>query len=575
MGGGVMERYRYKISGILTTKSPLHIGSGQEIEKTVNDENNKEKNVKIQSVVTDKKGKPFIPASALKGSLGDLARIIKEQEPDLSDIIKALFGAKGPDNEEDKGQGGAVLFQDARIDEQASSLPPLFNNREAHEQNAKIPLYWNPQRYTYIITGNALDRVTRTVSKHKLYFKEVVPSGTSFKVNILCDGISKDELNFLLNLLDKFDGTASGMRLGAETAHGFGKIKWNNKPDRPSVTGLISQNNIETWLNQSHSPFEGFPDLSANYFKPDKANKIDTQNIVSQIKLYPNTLIFRLKISFDGAFMINDPSQAYEGSGGESLNHVYLKDESGKVVLKSRSLHGALRTQAERIVRTIAPEKLRLEKACYPVSKDSSCRPEFPAHELLIFKNNQYICLTCRLFGCKGWRSPVSISDFTIVSTEQSGQELNQEFVAIDRFTGGAAEGQKFRARYVYQPVLEGEIRIDLDRIDLPHAGLLVFLMRDLIEGDIFPGFGKSKGFGRCTAKILKIIPPEEWPKWINSSVQSVRELTGDESELADHMNLLRENNNQNIFNETEQYFLGSLLDALMGELEQSTKGDK
>jgi len=120
------------------------------------------------------------------------------------------------------------------------------------------------------------------------------------------------------------------------------------------------------------------------------------------------------------------------------------------------------------------------------------------------------MCITCRLFGCKGWRTPVSISDFKIVGQIS---EMGQEFVAIDRFTGGASDGHKFNTVYCYKPVMEGTMTIDLSRIEPCHAGLLILLMRDMIEGDISPGFGRSKGFGHCTARI-KEIALSEWPEW-------------------------------------------------------------
>jgi hypothetical protein len=108
------------------------------------------------------------------------------------------------------------------------------------------------------------------------------------------------------------------------------------------------------------------------------------------------------------------------------------------------------------------------------------------------------------MLGASGWRSPIEIGDFELVGT---AQEHPQEFVAIDRFTGGAAEERKFNARGLYAPAFRGRLRIRLDRAKA--AGVegwgwlwLVFLLRDWMEGDITFGFGAAKGYGACTALI-------------------------------------------------------------------------
>lgn len=77
-----------------------------------------------------------------------------------------------------------------------------------------------------------------------------------------------------------------------------------------------------------------------------------------------------------------------------------------------------------------------------------------------------------------------------------------QEFVAIDRFTGGVSGEKKFDAERPDRAVLRGRLEIEPERMCSWGLGLLALLARDLIEGDIDFGLGKGKGFGACVARL-------------------------------------------------------------------------
>jgi len=72
------------------------------------------------------------------------------------------------------------------------------------------------------------------------------------------------------------------------------------------------------------------------------------------------------------------------------------------------------------------------------------------------------------------------------------------DYVAIDRFTGGAAESKKFNS----QVALNGEFygRIVLSNFEIWQLGLLAYLFKDLYLEDIRIGYGKYKGYGKCKA---------------------------------------------------------------------------
>jgi hypothetical protein len=112
-----------------------------------------------------------------------------------------------------------------------------------------------------------------------------------------------------------------------------------------------------------------------------------------------------------------------------------------------------------------------------------------------------------RLFGAEGWGSVIEVGNFVEASRDGSpcpGEAYVQEFLALDRFTGGGAEERKFDAEGGWQPILKGTITVHLDRLKAmgevqPALGLLALTLRDLAEGDLSFGWGTGKGYGWAT----------------------------------------------------------------------------
>jgi len=331
----------------------------------------------------------------------------------------------------------------------------------------------------------------------------VVPAGAVFDVEILAEAIADRELGWLLNLLDLYAENQKALRLGALTHRGFGAMHWRQGP----VTGLRTEADLRDWLSGDQAGFQGFPELS------DEVIRSCRDRMPAPAASVNRRLVATLRIAFDGPFLINDPSQSFKSpkKNEPGLSHAYLKDEDGRPALSATSLQGALRSQAERIVRTVHPKDQHPRRACLVSSRhkaDACPEVKTPA-------DKGRLCLTCRLFGAAGWGSPLKWGRFEQIHPE-GAQECEQELVAIDRFTGGAAGGAKFKVRYVYKPVFSGTLEIDLDRIEAPHAGLLILAFRDFLEGDVTLGFGRAKGFGACRVEITDLVFPEVSIDWLD-----------------------------------------------------------
>lgn len=457
---------RWVIEGVLTTNSFLHIGNGEKVTDTEDDNA-----PKPNAIITDHEGKPFLPGSSIKGNLRSWMEGRFEGA-----IIEKIFGTQKVEKDEDV-KGGRAEFHCAYL-KQASSV-------------YKSPTY-DAEKSTDITIGIAIDRRTRTVSDKKLFHQLVVPPGTEFSFRITGQNMDEAEISALLKGLEAFNNSIEPLTLGSGTADGWGRFGW-----KLQKVSFIGKNETLAWLN-SGARSVGYAIPGRN--RTDEFRKMIADSTAPS-KRDDNKLCLQIELHFNGLFLVNDPARVVESDDKDKKtpDHMPRVTKDGKAMLPASSFRGAFRSQAERIARTVG------KYACLVDDTKTRCKPIFSV------KEKQKLCIACRTFGAAGWKTPLVISDFLQINNAQT---LDQEFVAIDRFTGGSREGAKFNAQGFIDPVLKGSIAIDTSRIKPEEAGLLALTLRDLIEGDITFGFGSAKGYGSCTAKVVSGTLPKA-PEWL------------------------------------------------------------
>ncbi|MEI6394592.1 MAG: RAMP superfamily CRISPR-associated protein [Verrucomicrobiota bacterium] len=475
---------RWLLEGTLTTVTPFHLGSGHVIpRKGLTEPLSQE--VSVKAVFRDVAGLPCIPGSSLKGVLrARLVGALGEQD----DAVLNLFGkpeVEGRKSPIQTGHAGRAEFHESRAPEQtlpASQMPPPFWKQ------------WPDAMLTGLNANVAIRRRTRTAAHQKLFHTEFVPPGIQFKVRITAQNLDGPHMASLLWALEQFDDPNRPLHLGADGGNDWGRFHWAVSPIRK-----MTKKDMAQWLNPTPAntglaqglraalPAVGYKALESLLpFALASSLPVAASNGSDSITL-------RLKLRFDGPFLVKRPAPP-KARGGTAPNAEPYLDAFGRVVLPASAFRGVFRAQVERILRTLAPdETTALAWAPDPTEK---------AIEDTSSQGISALSPIAKVFGATGWKSPVELSDFTCAKASPP-PVFNHELVAIDRFTGGAAEGAKFKFRVAWCPVFTGTITLRRDRwravgVDDWACGLCALALRDLREGDLVFGLGSGKGYGAC-----------------------------------------------------------------------------
>jgi CRISPR/Cas system CSM-associated protein Csm3 (group 7 of RAMP superfamily) len=489
----MLFRNRWRIEGLLTTLTCLHIGSGETTTRSALKDG--EQPVQIETVATDINGRAYIPASTIKGNVRSWL-----QDKFDDKVVEQIFGSR--DTKKKDAVGGKAEFWNAY-----AVNTPAFDYE---------PPFWDDRRLTGVAASVAIDRQTGTSVKKKLFHFEFIPPGVSFKIVVTGQDFEDSKEypeNEILPLLCAFEdgfNKSPFITFGASAGNGGGRLRW-------SLTDIRKMDceGVLKWIKSDFSPI-GY-DALESITSEERSSLEEKARILLYAPKEKQNILLTVILHFDRNFLINDPSQTKKTAPQEIdenklYDHAPLVDIFGEIILPASSIRGAFRSQAEKILRTIKGS----EAACYQTSLETQRACE----QVGSIEDIESLCPACLVFGTPGWRSPVEFSDFIAID---NGSETTQQFVAIDRFTGGGAEGYKFDAKSSYRPTLRGTIGVDMERLAKANAeawglGLVALTIRDLLEGDITLGFGSSKGYGACRAEInddeLKALQdkiPHDW----------------------------------------------------------------
>lgn len=508
----------FQITGIIETRTALHVGSG-------------ESNELADSMLRrDTKGDLIIPGTAIAGALrSQLTRLA----PNLDGgICRALLPEKFLKTQPRGCRCGVCqLFGDIdpNDDSDSSTASKLFV--------ANAGLEMDPTHFPVLRDHVGMDRSTGAAARasQSKFNIEVLPAHAQFTLRMeLRDPEPRDEW-LLASVLSEW---ASGRGvLGANVARGLGAFDLKciecqqlDMDDPDILIQVLVEDDIWSistpvpdWLikhtKEAQKHLTTLSVIKENAMGEWK-NLGDTWDILAISKGWVQ---WDLTLQAQGPFLTHDTTAA----GISGFDHAPLLQSLGdwsQPVLPGSSLRGVLRSQAERIARTIVTYHaqkcgdkqdaidhfLQHCPACNPLSQrrerddpapllescDSALRFELGLDDNMDVENEQ-LCLACRLFGSTRRGSRLRIEDAPFVGGTPVYKML--DFLAIDRFTGGGAEHLKFDAVALWRPAFQVRLFIE-DPRDW-ELGWLSLVLRDLAEGMLHVGYGSAKGFGLVTTE--------------------------------------------------------------------------
>ena len=497
-----MKTYkRVLVTGSLTCLSDLHIGDGDltlqserdvppsapraESKRTTDNSNRakvlfrppetekkeeKKSEGSYNTVCRDYQNRAYIPGSTLRGSL---ASFLNRE----TSFYRKFFGYA---DEEAKNtlaarQAGLLRVYDARLQEETKQA----------EKFSDLPGF-SEERHTFLRHSVSISPITGTAAKGKLFCYELVPKGSIFTVQFQIESrnkagaekFTKEELAQLLALIKQWNTEAAA--IGSGVTKGYGRIQW--KMER--VEALTSKEELH-WLESDS--LEPPPMMSIT----DTAQPADINALLSEAGSDGGKdtapLKFKLDILPDGPFLINEPEYVQDKSkqGEKEVFPVLEYSRGGRngkkseALIPARTLAGAIRGRARRILATIAHQH-------YDVSEDTAT-----GIAESVVKD---------FFGLEERKGALRLTE-----ARGEAEQHIQNFIGVDRFTGGVNDGANYKVRAAACKKLSTEDCL-LDRHLLPAGdwwkGMLLLVLLDGMDGDMQVGWGKAKGYGRMAFQL-------------------------------------------------------------------------
>lgn len=509
----------YFINADLVLKSGLHIGSG------------KSSGVTDDPVRRCGDGRLLIPGRAIAGSLRTTATRLAPRLFGDAGICQALLPAKK--QQQDKPCNCVVcrLFGDVHPVEQSTGESDKWD--PAHPSQLWVYDAFAPANsHTFVRDGVGIQRQTGHAAENIKFDYEVVPRSAKFKLSMrlayqlgakedtpIPDTTTEEKVTQLL-VAALAEWVAGRGQLGGNVSRGLGQFKLENLTY--TTTKLDNAEALIDYLQGKDAA--ALRQAVPNW--PEEPLAAARQAVVargSHAAVASSFLTISFDLAFTDFFLQHDPLTALlSGFDHAPLIEQLSEDGLGNPLLSGSSLRGVLRSHAEKIIRTLytnycleneqdTPAGERFKEncpACDPLVRDknkplASCITRLNGAELP--KHHEWqegdFCLTCQLFGNQERGSRFWVQD----AHWQEGKAVEwqaQDFLAIDRFTGGGLDGAKFDAAPLVGPVFQTSVT--LHNPATWELGLLALLLRDLADGRITVGFGAAKGYGRCHATNIK-----------------------------------------------------------------------
>ena len=357
---------------------------------------------------------------------------------------------------------------------------------------------------THIRDGVGIDRISGTASRQAQakFDVETLPAEYAFTISLTLEDYTEVDAYLLQVALHEWQ--AGRIHVGGNSSRGMGGIRITAIEeiayDLSQPTELLAYLKRDTSGSKTNKAIDA-PQRRKDYFGSYQEQQDSVQH----------WLDITFQLSASGFFLTNDTTQSIV----DNLDHY------SNTFIPGSSLRGAIRSHAERIARTIAnwqtsneaeflaacpaSDPLVMHWSHHEAGLESTVsridRSENLSPEKKLKPPKAYFDLAEQLFGTTLHGSRLRVEDAKL---EGEPQRKKIDFVAIDRFTGGAADKMKFDAYALWQPTFA--CRLFFEAPDAWEIGWLLQVFADMKAGLVPVGFGAAKGFGDVQLQNLEII---------------------------------------------------------------------
>jgi len=524
-----MKTYYFK--GKIILDSPLHIGSG-EADDYVD-----------SLIVRDVDGKPFIPGTSLCGLMASIAKDrlrlegADKKKVEEEPVLKALFGsARG----ERGGRESRLIVLDAKLSEEAEDRS-LIRDRTSVDRKR------NSAARDHLFHDEILSK--KAQFDYTCEFRKRGKIGEEKSLSERGLGANREALHLLLDVLELIE--KGWARIGGKTGTGHGYFHLEGltcfyfERSDPDDVLSFALDGLERLAEKNPVDLKKLREKLGRKelcIKSDPPEVLIIRGILRPVE----PIIVKAGYSIETAEYRGSQRLAEEGRSLIPCQEIektipvdatFCKDEDEIPYLPGSALRGCLRSQVEDILRTLIYRRFKDDDICLEAvwdlenlknkGRELSKKRDFEAIE-------SQACIVSKLFGFTALGGKIRFKDAYPLDSEKFKQRIKLlDHVAIDRFTGGAAEGKKFNSRPFFPknpPDDSGDLQFQLELVDfkLWHLGLVALLLKDLQLGKIRIGYGRTKGLGKvkllsetveiealtCERGILKKLLPES-PKSI------------------------------------------------------------
>ncbi len=388
------------------------------------------------AILRDANGNPYLPGSSIAGVLRArwLEEVILMGDQPLLEASRALWGSTATEDRQNPKKSS-----------------------QSHFFVADMPIVGG-HRHTTVRDGVRIDAATGTVDGSGKYDYELLEPGARFQFQAEVTLREEIDPKETLRIVQWMEETLQAdLQVGGNTTKGFGRLKATN---------------IRSWLLD----FKGetgtvHADAWISYCKTGEVPRTVAASRLSDFELKALSLQRNELVHLSATFSLRSSIIiGGEGSNDLDTDKAHLTS-AGRPIISGKSLVGAMRQRATRIVQTL----------------------NIPDQEL--------VDLFGPLGGLDENQNPKKLQRSRLYADEadltDAGKHRKQTRIRLDRFTAAPVDGGLFDSAPLWQ---QGDGRFTLNwRIRKPKPydiALLLHLLRDLWTGDLAIGGEKNVGRG-------------------------------------------------------------------------------